>query len=37
MDIQAILNNETVKSTLNQIGVSQEQQEQIVQQAYELV
>lgn len=37
MDIQSLLKNETVKSTLTKIGISEDKQPQVVDQAYELI
>ncbi|NGF76793.1 hypothetical protein G5B10_12965 [Fluviicola sp. SGL-29] len=37
MDIQSLLKNETVKSTLTKIGISEDKQPQVVGQAYELI
>lgn len=37
MDIQSLLNNDTVKSTLSKFGVSEDKQEAVLDQAYELV
>lgn len=37
MDIQSLLKNDTVKSTLTKIGISEDKQSQVVNQAYELI